>query len=699
MSSSAAGSGRARGGRDRRWAWIGLVALAWILAGSSEVRAAAPTPTGSVERIALLVTANDGGSGRAVLRYAEADATALASVLRALGGLDARNQIVVHRATPKRLNLAFERVARRTADAVTRGNRVELIFYYSGHSDESGLLLGSERVSYSQLRAALEAVPADVRLAFLDSCASGAFTRAKGGTRTAPFMVGGARPLEGHAYLTSSSESETAQESDRVGGSFFTHFLTTGLRGAADRDGDRRVTLDEAYRFAFDETLARTETARGGPQHAAYDIELSGSGDLVMTDLRRATGKLVLGTGVRGAVSLRGRNGRLTAELHASGEDPVQLALEPGRTTVTVTRDDRVWRATVDVPAEGQVTVGTAQLRVVTREDTIMRGSLLHDDYVRVPFTLGVMPALSAGPKARPRITGFGLALLWSHSARVHGAALAIVADVTDEAVRGVQWTGVASLSRGTVLGAQLTLGVNWAREGLRGAQLSTLVNASPWFHGVQLSSGLNWARSFRGAQMGAFNTGGGTMSGAQLGFVNVGGDVHGAQLGIVNYARSADVSLGVLSATREGGVHPEVWTSDTTAINVGIRLPARYSYSFLAVGIHPGGQGAGWRFGAGLGGHVPVRGPVSVDVDVGGHASFVDLRFRASMSWLLESRLMLAWRLADRLNLFGGPTFGLHFGAPDDDVRLGYGWSVREVVRTETRLRMWPGFVAGVRF
>jgi hypothetical protein len=39
------------------------------------------------------------------------------------------------------------------------------------------------------------------------------------------------------------------------------------------------VTLNEAYRFAFDETLARTETTSGGPQHAAYDISLAGTGD------------------------------------------------------------------------------------------------------------------------------------------------------------------------------------------------------------------------------------------------------------------------------------------------------------------------------------------------------------------------------------------------------------------------------------
>lgn len=688
---------RPRGPAPAPW----LVLLAWLLA-VAPARAAAPDPgpSGSVERVALLVTASDGGAGRATLRYTEADAMALASVLQALGGLDVRDQFMVHGASPHRLNVAFERVARRTAAAATRGHRVELVFYYSGHSDETGLLLGDERVSYHQLRAALESVPADVRIAFLDSCASGAFTRAKGGTRRAPFLVGGARPLEGHAYLTSSSENETAQESDRVGGSFFTHFLTTGLRGAADRDGDRRVTLDEAYRFAFDETLARTETSRGGAQHAAYDIELLGSGDLVMTDLRHATGRLEIDPRLRGPLSVRRRNGRLAAELHVSGDDPIRLALEPGRYTITSTRDGRVQRAAVEVPTRGHAVVEPGQLRTVSPEETTARGSLTAEDYVRVPFAIGIMPALTVGPRARPRITGFGAALLWSHSARVHGAALAIAADVTDEAVLGVQWTVGASISRGTVLGAQLAAGPTWARQSVYGAQLSTLVNATPQLHGVQLSTGVNWARRFRGAQLGLLNLGGGAMSGAQLGLVNVGGDLRGVQLGLFNYARSADASLGLLSITREGGVHPEVWTSDTAALNVGIRLPARYTYSFLAVGLHPFGRGSGWRFGGGLGGHVPIRGPAALDLDVGGYATFVDLELRAPLSWLLEARLLLAWRFAPRLTLWGGPSFGMHVDDPAaGNARLGYGWSARQVQRSTFRLRMWPGLAVGVRF
>ena len=104
-----------------------------------------------------------------------------------------------------------------------------------------------------------------------------------------------------------------AQESERVRGSFFTHYLSTGLRGAADADKNGLVTLQEAYRFAFEETLARTEATLYGAQHAAYDIQLAGVGDLVLTELRRSTAQIILPEDIRGRIYLRDTRGHLLA--------------------------------------------------------------------------------------------------------------------------------------------------------------------------------------------------------------------------------------------------------------------------------------------------------------------------------------------------------------------------------------------------
>ena len=74
-----------------------------------------------------------------------------------------------------------------------------------------------------------------------------------------------------------------SQESDEIQGSFFTHHLTTGLRGDADQNRDGRVTLDEAYTYAYARTVAATAATRGGAQHPTYEYDLRGAGDVVLS--------------------------------------------------------------------------------------------------------------------------------------------------------------------------------------------------------------------------------------------------------------------------------------------------------------------------------------------------------------------------------------------------------------------------------
>jgi len=688
-----------------------------FLATAGSARADDPAPTApSVVRVALLVASNAGPSDRATLRYAESDAHAVSQVLQTVGGLDARNQVLIYNATDRQLERGFQRVARRAHAAADAGHRVELVFYYSGHSDEQGLLLGRDTVSYKRLHNALESVPADVKIAVLDSCASGAFTRIKGTKRHAPFLVGTASKVSGHAYLTSSSADENAQEADRIGGSFFTHFFTGGLRGAADRDGDRMVTLGEAYRFAFEETLAHTETSLSGAQHAAYDFDLSGSGDLVMTDLRRPTGRLVIDPSIEGRISVRAKGGRYVAELHMPEDAaPVVLAVEPGEYTVTADDGRRLSRATLEVPKGGSVDVGPSALSRVKREQTTSRGADPEEDYIHVPFSVAIIPALSLG-RDRPKIVHFGAALGWSRSARTYGAALALGANLTDEEVRGVQWTLGGSVTPGNVVGSQMSIGLNWAGTDVRGAQMGVGFNGTRQLHGAQLSSGVNWAGAMRGvqatagvnvagavggAQIANVNVATGDVRGAQVGLLNVGAhNVRGVQLGLVNYAESADAAIGLVSVTKEGGVHPEVWTSDTAALNVGIRLPARYTYSFLAAGLHPGGRGKAWQFGVGFGGHIPVRGPASIDVDVAMFTVFSGLKFDAPMSSLAKLRLMFSWEFMPRLSVYGGPTFNVGMDDPTDGQRRpGYQWVGYTHASTNSRVRLWPGALVGLRF
>ena len=76
-------------------------------------------------------------------------------------------------------------------------------------------------------------------------------------------------PATGMAWLFASSDGEVAQESDEIGGALFSHFWTTGLRGAADADGDGRVTLQESFDFAYAQTLPAIGAIGRGPPTGA----------------------------------------------------------------------------------------------------------------------------------------------------------------------------------------------------------------------------------------------------------------------------------------------------------------------------------------------------------------------------------------------------------------------------------------------
>lgn len=281
-------------------------------------------------RFALVAGTNDGGKKRVRLRYAASDAATFANVLTPLGGVRPEDLILLEGPGRAAFLEAMEDLRKRIAATEGAGGRSEFLVYYSGHSDESGLLLGEEKVRYADFRARIDAAPARIRLAVVDACASGALTRLKGGRRLPAFAVDQSSSLSGNAFLTSSSGNESAQESDRIRASFFTHYLVTGMRGAADLNLDGRVSLSEAYEFAFHETLSQTEGSQAGAQHPSYDMRLTGTGDLVLTDLRGTSAGVVLDRSLQGRLFVRSSTGALVAELQKQPGRKVELGLEPG---------------------------------------------------------------------------------------------------------------------------------------------------------------------------------------------------------------------------------------------------------------------------------------------------------------------------------------------------------------------------------
>lgn len=351
--------------------------LALLLAAA----AMAPPPGGQAaggtepaRRLALVIGANHGGPGRQPLRYAVSDARAMIRVLEELGGVAADDSRLLVEPDRETLLWELDRLQERCRRLRPQCRRLETLVYYSGHSDEDGLLLGREVIAYRELRAQLESLSADVRIAVLDSCASGAFLRAKGGRARTAFLLDQASDLKGLAVMTSSSADEVSQESERIRGSFFTHHLIAGLRGAADATADGRITLGEAYQYAFNETLRQTATSTGGAQHASYDIRLSGTGDVVLTEVRRSEAVLRLDGGLAGRLYLHDRNGALVMELQKRPGAPVELAVNRGRYRLIIVTEGDIRETSVEVGPGETREIAAGQLRRTEIVDAIARG-------------------------------------------------------------------------------------------------------------------------------------------------------------------------------------------------------------------------------------------------------------------------------------------------------------------------------------
>jgi formylglycine-generating enzyme required for sulfatase activity/uncharacterized caspase-like protein len=173
-----------------------------------------------------------------------------------------------------------------------------LVLYFSGHGvrDEYGSLylavkntnrarLRSTAIKSDFIREAMDQSRSKRQVLILDCCNSGAFAQ---GTKAAVGgSIGTASAFEGTGYgrivLTASDSTQFAWEGDKVIGeetsnSLFTHYLVKGMEGAADQDGDGKITVDELYDYAYEQIVTRT--SKQTPGKWSYKQQ----GDIILRD-------------------------------------------------------------------------------------------------------------------------------------------------------------------------------------------------------------------------------------------------------------------------------------------------------------------------------------------------------------------------------------------------------------------------------
>lgn len=700
-------------------------------------------------RVALVVGANQAGPDRVTLRYAVKDARAMADVLEELGGVE--RATVLEEPDVESLEEALAHI-NDAASASSAEIRQEFIFYYSGHSDEEGLLLGEQRYPYSTLKARLKSMDVDVRIVILDSCASGNLTLTKGGKRVPAFLTDRSSEVTGHAFIASSSADESAQESERLKGSFFTHAMIAGLRGAADRTGDRRVTLNEAYYFAFKETLSSTQSTLAGPQHAAYDFQLSGHGDLVLTDYGQPSSSLLqLSRTMRGRVFIRDAEGVLIAEVSKAKGRELEIALPPDTYNIQLVMDARAGSTSIRMRAGDQYRITEESFEEIPLEQTVSRGGAKEDrDRRLIPFGVDFLPFVGYSsflPNAR-RVGS--LNILGGKSGGLQGFELSGLSSFTSGPVYGLQIAGLANVVQGPMRGMQVGGLTNFATRGAFGFQLAGALNVvGDDFKGVQIgATNLIWG-GLRGTQIGAFNLQllDVESKGAQIGITNISQDLRGMQLGLanlnlgsaeqptrplmqlglanfsrkpvsgfmfglVNVAPTASGSFGLVNVFWQERIRLTGWLNSEGGLQAGIRHGAQHTYHIYSIGVHgfervDDASSAGitpraYSVGITYGWHKPLGQTqrLGVQIDGQGQWLFKEWRDFGEINNIYKLRVGMTYKAFDRVSFHAGATANTLLTSDPANHLISPLGSERVTPDDRTvQVVLWPGLFVGADF
>lgn len=426
------------------------------------VLAVAPAALAEPLRILVAIGSNAGLPAERTLRFADNDAKRVRDVMVSLGGVRSEHAHLLRDPTRAELYAALDR-AKRTA-ARSRPEEVTLFFYFSGHGDRDAIHLPGDRVLVSELSARLADIPAGLRIAVTDACRS---TRDKGFGDAEPFAISTALipQARGQVWLHSSSDGEAAQESDDLEGAIFTQAWLSGLRGAADANGDMRVTLDESFAFAQAQTLMRSSKSSGVLQKPEAVLNLRESAPVVLTETATSVATIALPPARDTHFLVYSPSAKsVISEVWAIPERPLLLQIPPGRYVIQRRATGAASAAQIALSAGEQRTLrepdfSATTLDVVARKGddveapTTERGAREgHELSVGYDAGWSARTGLAQGPRATYAYAWGALAVTVGGAAELSGRSLT---ERNEDLVAGYGRVGVEL--RGAVL-SRLTL-------------------------------------------------------------------------------------------------------------------------------------------------------------------------------------------------------------------------------------------------
>ena len=327
-----------------------LIAIALQLSVSGAGRAQSAD-----KRIAIVVGNNIGIQGDLPLDYAERDAERVHRLLLEVAMVPADRAYLLIGKDAATLQDTINEVVGRLLELRRKG-ATSVIIYLAAHADGENLHLEGTLFPVKKLRQLVNRMPADLRLVVIDACRTPVLARQRGISRGPAVEVSLDRSekVEGTVMIHSASFGEPAQEWTFLRGALFTHHLLSGLRGLADIDRNGKVSLAEAYSYAFRKTAAQAVLGRAHGQTPSYEYDIRGIGDWTFSVPEKFGSTLVLSGDLSGTWWIADRKNELVAEIAKTEIGDARVAVIPGWYRVVQPEGAFAWAVDVKL-ARGEV--------------------------------------------------------------------------------------------------------------------------------------------------------------------------------------------------------------------------------------------------------------------------------------------------------------------------------------------------------
>lgn len=153
-----------------------------------------------------------------------------------------------------------------------------VLMYFSGHGLKGAFLPidydgRNNKLGHRELTEIIDKSKAKHKLFLADACHSGSFLAARNDRESLLSMYYNtlAQANGGTALIMSSKTNETSLESSGLRQGVFTHFLIKGLKGEADANRNKIVTVQELYNYVFERVRSYTRQQQSPIIKGDYD--------------------------------------------------------------------------------------------------------------------------------------------------------------------------------------------------------------------------------------------------------------------------------------------------------------------------------------------------------------------------------------------------------------------------------------------